>query len=77
MSKTAIIHARIEPEVKKEAENILSELGINHTQAITIFYKKMILKKGLPFALSLEQSDSPENYTKIKSKKHLKSLLNI
>lgn len=72
-----MIHARMEPKVKRDAENILSELGINHTQAITIFYKKMILKKGLPFALNLEQNDTPENYTKIKSKKHLKSLLDL
>lgn len=77
MPKTAMIHARMEPKVKKDAESILSELGINHTQAITIFYKKMILRKGLPFALNLEQNDAPENYTKIKSKKHLKSILDL
>lgn len=39
MSKSANVYARIEPELKKEAESILSELGISVSNAITIFYK--------------------------------------
>lgn len=72
-----MIHARIEPKLKKDAENILEALGMNHTQAITIFYKQIILKKKVPFELNLEENDTLTNYTKIKSKKHLKSLLDI
>jgi len=49
MSKTATVHARIEPKLKKQAEGILRRLGLNQTQAITLFYKQVELHNGLPF----------------------------
>ena len=49
MSKTATVHARIEPKLKKQAEGILERLGLNQTQAITLFYKQVELHNGLPF----------------------------
>jgi DNA-damage-inducible protein J len=51
MSKSASIHARIEPELKAAAETILKELGLNATQAITLFYQQIRLNRGLPFVL--------------------------
>ena len=35
MSKIAFIRARVEPELKETAENVLHELGITPTQAVT------------------------------------------
>ncbi len=49
MSKTATIRARIEPDLKGKAEHIFQQLGLTTTQAITLFYKQVELKKGLPF----------------------------
>jgi DNA-damage-inducible protein J len=51
MPKSASIHARIQPELKEEAEAILKELGLNATQAITLFYQQVRLTRGLPFVL--------------------------
>jgi DNA-damage-inducible protein J len=51
MSKSASIHARIEPKLKEAAETILKELGLNATQAITLFYQQIRLNRGLPFVL--------------------------
>ena len=51
--KTANLYARIEPEVKKEAESILSNLGLTASNAINLFYKQIILHKGLPFDVAL------------------------
>ena len=53
MSKTETIRARIEPTLKHEVENILSELGLNPTTAINIFYHQVKLQKGLPFSISI------------------------
>jgi DNA-damage-inducible protein J len=47
--KTANVYARIEPEVKKQAEGILAILGIPVSSAINMFYKQIILQRGLPF----------------------------
>ncbi len=53
MQKSANLYARIEPEVKNEAEAILSKLGIPASNAINMFYKQIILQGGLPFEVKL------------------------
>jgi DNA-damage-inducible protein J len=52
-AKSANLYARIEPDVKEQAESILSALGIPASNAINIFYKQIILNKGLPFEVKL------------------------
>lgn len=53
MAKSANLYARIEPELKEQAEMILTALGIPASNAITMFYKQIILHNGLPFAVKL------------------------
>lgn len=53
MSKTTMIHARIEPLLKQEVETTLSQLGLNMTQAITLFLQQVKLQKGLPFEVKI------------------------
>ena len=52
-TKSANLYARIEPDVKEQAENILSALGIPASSAINMFYKQIILNRGLPFEVKL------------------------
>ena len=54
--KSANLYARIEPDVKEEAENILSALGVPASNAINMFYKQIILHKGIPFDVTLPAS---------------------
>ena len=49
MIKTAMVRARVEPDLKNQAESVFHRLGLNATQAITIFYKQVELRDGLPF----------------------------
>ena len=49
MSKTAMVRARVEPDLKGRAESVFHRLGLNATQAITMFYKQVELRNGLPF----------------------------
>src|SRR5690625_718257 len=44
--KTATVRARMEPELKKETERILNQLGLNTTEAIRIFFKQVKLQIG-------------------------------
>lgn len=53
MAKTANLYARIEPDVKEQAEMILTALGIPASNAINMFYKQIILQGGLPFDVKL------------------------
>lgn len=52
-TKSANLYARIEPDIKEQAEGILSALGIPASNAINMFYKQIILHKGLPFEVKL------------------------
>jgi len=49
MNKTSTVRARIEPDLKDKAEKVLNKLGLTSTQAITLFYKQVEMRKGLPF----------------------------
>ena len=54
-TKTANLYARIEPDVKEHAESILSALGIPVSNAINMFYKQIILHRGIPFDLKIPE----------------------
>ncbi|MFZ1415116.1 MAG: type II toxin-antitoxin system RelB/DinJ family antitoxin [Defluviicoccus sp.] len=58
MAKTEMIRARVEPELKQAAESVLKELGLTPTEAITLFYKQVTLKHGLPFAVELPNAET-------------------
>jgi DNA-damage-inducible protein J len=49
MSKTASIRARIEPGLKTEVENILSDLGLTVSETVHLLYRQIKLQRGLPF----------------------------
>jgi DNA-damage-inducible protein J len=53
VSKTATVRARVEPELKDKAEGIFRQLGLTATQAVTMFYRQVELRKGLPFSVAL------------------------
>ena len=56
MAKTSNLYVRIEPDVKEQAERILETLGIPASSAINMFYKQIILHRGIPFEVKI-----PEN----------------
>lgn len=53
MANTTAVYARIDSDLKKDAENILSQLGITPASAIQMLYSQIVLTKGLPFDLHL------------------------
>jgi DNA-damage-inducible protein J len=53
MAKTEAIKARVEPRLKAQAERILDELGLDASDAIRVFYKQVVLRKGLPFDVAI------------------------
>lgn len=53
MNKSAMVRARIEPGLRDKAEKVFQKLGLTTTQAITLFYKQVELRNGLPFDLAI------------------------
>ena len=58
MSKSAYIRARIEPDLKIQAEAIFSEFGVTATQVITMLYKQVSRKHEIPLDLSLPNKET-------------------
>ncbi|MDO4690259.1 MAG: type II toxin-antitoxin system RelB/DinJ family antitoxin [Fusobacterium sp.] len=56
----AIINIRVNEDIKKEAENIYKEIGLNMSTAINLFLRKCILEQGIPFDLKLPNKDTLE-----------------
>ena len=54
-AKTANLYARVEPDIKEQAEAILSTLGIPASNAINMFYRQIILQQGLPFDVKISR----------------------
>lgn len=55
-AKTANVLARVEPDVKVQAENILETLGVPTSVLINMLYKQIILTKSIPFSISVPSS---------------------
>ena len=52
-SKTANVMARVEPQVKEQAEEIMDMLGIPVSVVINTLYKQIIMSRSIPFSLSV------------------------
>jgi len=56
MEKSATLNIRINPDVKKSAEMVLSQLGVPMATAIDVFLKQIALTGGIPFAITLPKA---------------------
>ena len=74
-NKTANILVRIEPELKTEAETILSSLGLTASSAINLFYRQIVLNNGLPFGVNYPKHLDINQMTKEELESSLKEAL--
>lgn len=51
MAKTDTLNIRIEPQLKKEVEKTLNDLGMNIAEAVTIFLKQVVMTDSIPFII--------------------------
>lgn len=51
------IHVRVDSAKKKEAENILNELGLTMTAGVNLYINGIIRARGLPFDVKLSRSE--------------------
>lgn len=58
ITKTAFVRARMEPSVKKKAEEVLSQIGISPSEAINVFYRRIVTDKGIPFSLNIPNAET-------------------
>ncbi|WP_240986681.1 type II toxin-antitoxin system RelB/DinJ family antitoxin [Acididesulfobacillus acetoxydans] len=54
MAETTNISIRMDVELKKQAEQLFSELGMNMTTAFNIFLRQAVRQQRIPFDIALE-----------------------
>lgn len=52
-TRSANVNVRVEPDVKKQAEDILDKLGVSVSTFINMTYRQVIMKRGIPFSVEL------------------------
>jgi len=77
MGKTSTIQARIDPEVKNEAQNIFRKLNITMSEAISLFLTQVTLKKGIPFEIKVPSEITEETLKKSEEGQELHKVSNI
>ncbi len=71
MNKTSTVRARIEPALKNKAEQVFRNLGLTTTQAITIFYRQVELRKGLPFDVVIPNETTRRTFSDTDAERNL------
>ncbi len=64
MARTATIQARIDPEIKTKAQEILNKLHISMSDAISIYLTQVTLQNGIPFDLKIPNNITAETIRK-------------
>jgi DNA-damage-inducible protein J len=57
-AKTEMMHTRIDPRLKRSAEQVFSGLGLSTAEAIRLFLKQVELQKGLPFPVAMPNAET-------------------
>ncbi len=73
MSKTATISARIDPDPKRAAESVFQDLGLSASKAITLFYRQVQLRRGLPFEVRVPNETTREALRQAEAREGLTS----
>ena len=61
MEKTATLNLRVNPNVKKRAEEVLTRLGIPMSTAVDMYLNQISLTGGIPFAVTIPNAPAVLN----------------
>lgn len=64
ITRTATIQARIDPNIKKKAQEILGKLNISMSEAISLYLTQVTLKKEIPFEIKIPNELTTEKLRK-------------
>ena len=54
------LNVRVDKKIKKSAETVLDELGLNMSTAVNMFLRAVIREEGIPFKMSLKKPEEEE-----------------
>ncbi len=67
MSSTTTSHNRVDPNIKRDAEQIIKDMGLTISDAHELFYRQIIAHQGLPFELRVPNKETIQAMQEAKS----------
>lgn len=67
----SIIRARVEPELKAEAVEVLRNMGLTPSAAIRLFFRQVVAEKALPFPIKVPNAETRAAMEEIKNNPNL------
>jgi len=59
----------MDKKLKSDAEKILRDVGVNASDALTMFYKQVVLREGLPFEVRIPNKETRRAITRLEAGK--------
>ena len=70
-TKTAMIRARVQPDMKLAVEAILQKLGLTVSEAINMYFAKINNEGGIPFELKVPNKQTRKALEEVRQRKNL------
>ncbi len=74
MAQSVNVNIRMDKDLKKQAEQLFAEFGMNMTTAFTIFAKAVVRERKIPFEISAHADDFYNEYNQARLKKAIDAL---
>ncbi len=58
MSKEITVSVKVDRKLAEEAERVLDKVGLNLSQALALFLRQVVLRRGLPFEVAIPRDDA-------------------
>ena len=65
MLSNTSMNIRMDSEVKKQAQDLFAQFGLDMTTAVNMFLRQSIRQRGIPFALQLDPFYSEANQERL------------
>jgi DNA-damage-inducible protein J len=74
MSTKTQTSLRLDTDKLTEAKQILSQLGMNFSEAVNIFTSLIVAKQGLPFDVALPSEETKAALLDVRARKNLETI---
>jgi DNA-damage-inducible protein J len=76
MAQSTNVNIRMDKELKKQAEKLFEEFGMNMSTAVNVFIKAAVRERKIPFQIALPPDDFYNTHNQIRLNESIKQLTN-
>lgn len=58
----SVLQVRIDEQIRNQASDILSNLGLDMSSAVRLFFNRIIIEQGLPFSMTLPRNEENQEF---------------